>query len=561
MNKKYKICNTSIKDLANKITHNLVILPALQREYIWKQRDICRLFDSLMQGYPINTMMFWKSNNLGQMPISFYKFLKPKYQESVDKNESFNTDFIDDKVFYDIVIDGQQRITSLWIGLCGSYQTPKAKELSYLHLRLDYQPNENDEFKYDFKFLTDSKAEERGKKGEVWFKVNHIISDKNYRANTLKNIKWGNKVAIGMVLDDLYKMIKNPNIINYYEIKNDNIDEVLEVFVRTNSGGYTLKKSDLLMSALTVKWGETNLMNAREYVDEIIREVKDCGYEIDKDWVFNAFLMLTNTNDLSPKPSTFMSEVSQNIFDSREEIKDSIIKAFKIVSNFHLIEKGLTTKLAVIPIAYFISMRKLYNTCTLDTNDYSNVLDQIRKFLFRAIVKNLFEASTYDILKKLRDIIRKESKKAYFPYEEIEQEYDELKITEDDKDKLLLVRKSNAFPILNIIYSLGYRNGLSNMKLEKDEVYDVDHMHPKIEFENQSDMTYDTIVNLELLDKATNRSKNKRSLNQWLQDVEPRERQKLIESHFIEKLPLEHEKFNEFVDGRKKLLKAVLDKL
>lgn len=558
MNKKYKIRNISIKDLANRITHNKVILPALQREYVWKQRDICRLFDSLMQGYPINTMMFWKSNKLDE--ISFYKFLNSQYQESVTKNESFNTNFIDDPVSYDIVIDGQQRITSLWIGLCGSYKTAKAQNPSYLHLRLDPHPNKNDEFKYNFKFLTDAKAKALEKEGEVWFKVNQIL-DKNSRANTLKNIKWGNKVAIGMVLDDLYKMIKNPNIINYYEIKNDNIDEVLEVFVRTNSGGYTLKKSDLLMSALTVKWGETNLMNAREYVDEIIREVKDCGYEIDKDWVFNAFLMLTNTKDLSPKPSTFMSEVSQKIFDSRENIKDSIIKAFKIVSNFHLIEKGLTTKLAMIPIAYFISEKKLYNTSILDTNDYSGVLDNMRKFLFRAIVKNLFEASTYDILKKIRDIIHKEPKKAYFPYEEIEQEYDELKITEDDKDKLLLVRKSNAFPILNIIYSLGRRNGLSNMKLEKDKVYDVDHMHPKIAFENQSDMTYDTVVNLELLDSETNRSKNKQPLDKWLNGVEEATKNLIIDSHYIKDLPLGIEKFDEFVKGRKLLLKAVLDKL
>lgn len=42
----------TIKDALNSLSKNLYVLPAIQREFVWKPEQICRLFDSLMQGYP-----------------------------------------------------------------------------------------------------------------------------------------------------------------------------------------------------------------------------------------------------------------------------------------------------------------------------------------------------------------------------------------------------------------------------------------------------------------------------------------------------------------------------
>ena len=50
----------TIKDALDAMSRNIYVLPAIQREFVWKPDQICRLFDSLMQGYPFGTFLFWK---------------------------------------------------------------------------------------------------------------------------------------------------------------------------------------------------------------------------------------------------------------------------------------------------------------------------------------------------------------------------------------------------------------------------------------------------------------------------------------------------------------------
>ena len=158
----FPISKTSIANLLQKVNHTL-ILPALQRDFVWKPKDICKLFDSLMRGYPINTMMFWQTNQLPNQPISFYQFLHPNYVEG-NNNVNFNTKAVHPSTLYHVVIDGQQRITSLWIGLTGSYKTQRARTASELYLRLD-KAHTNPDLEYDFQFLTPSKLKSNQKIG------------------------------------------------------------------------------------------------------------------------------------------------------------------------------------------------------------------------------------------------------------------------------------------------------------------------------------------------------------------------------------------------------------
>ena len=563
----YNIVPESINVLLNKIGKGELILPSLQREFVWKQKDICKLFDSLMQGYTINTMMFWETQDINNKAVSFYRFLNANYTEgnpnpALDKNLYLSSDK------FKVVIDGQQRLTSLLIGLKGSYKTPKAKNKSYLYLCLETPENLNDgEFKYNFSFLTKTKLELEDK---VWFKVADIDNPSIWK-DTLKRLKDKEKrqEARNMLMQ-LKKQISKKGVVNYYNIANDDIDEVLEIFVRTNSGGYTLKKSDLLMSALTVSWANNKYqLDARNYVKGIIEEVNQngCGFIVDKDWIFNVFLMLSGSA-LGLKPSTFMTnQIPKFIYENRDNIKQSIINAFELVQRFKLLEKGLTTKLAVIPIVYFIYKNKIKSI--LSTDKKNNIYFDIRKYLFRSIVKNLYEASTDDTLKKIRSIIDKSSTKKAFPFQEIENEYSLLKISNDDISEFLRTKKQNAFPILNIIYAL------NNTHLDRTTSYDVDHIHPKLIFTSgqilnvtfrsdedknkaQDKETYDTVLNLELLDYKTNRSKNKESLDEWFKHVDSTEKQQLLDRHFMNNLPQGIQDFGTFVEGRKERLQKVL---
>ncbi len=108
----------TIHQAIERIRKNEYLLPAFQREFVWKPRQIERLFDSLMQGYPISSMLFWKVKENTKADFRFYQFLKKYIEYHLIHNESIETNGVND---FHAVLDGQQRLTALYIGLCGSY--------------------------------------------------------------------------------------------------------------------------------------------------------------------------------------------------------------------------------------------------------------------------------------------------------------------------------------------------------------------------------------------------------------------------------------------------------
>ena len=59
----------TIKETLDQIQSNELVLPAIQREFVWRPEQICRLFDSLMQGYPFGTFLYWQVNRREQRQI------------------------------------------------------------------------------------------------------------------------------------------------------------------------------------------------------------------------------------------------------------------------------------------------------------------------------------------------------------------------------------------------------------------------------------------------------------------------------------------------------------
>lgn len=569
----------SIRDLLAKIPCNNLILPALQREFVWGSRDITKLFDSLLQEYPINTLMFWETSNLPAQPIGFYKFLDPDFTVG-NPNVFFNTGACPPAQTYNVVIDGQQRITSIYVGICGSYKTAKAKNKSELHIRLDKKCSAS-YMVYDFQFLSPSQLSSKSKAGEVWCKVKDVYNPGFNLVRTINALGLVGNVWAEETLTKLFTLFDNKDVINYYCINGKKtLDDVLDIFVRTNSGGYTLTKGDLLLSAMTVNWS-TNVptVSARKYVEDIIDDVKGLGYKIDKDWVLKCFVMLAD-EPLNLNVISFMSsKVCNTIYHNKEEVRKSIYKAFDLVSNWKLLEKGLTTKLAIIPIVYFIYIQKLYSTAILLTNSQKRNYESMRRFVFHSIINNLFEASTDNTLKDVRSIINKFSPSNDFDYSAIEKNISQLKITKSDYPTILGIRKQQAFPILNILYAIAIENGLSTFSLSTGSTYEVDHIHPKKSFEPASlstasfkttndeimakdGATYDTIVNLELLDSSTNKSKNKSTLVSWFKGMNNSTKYKTMSNHFYDKtISIDFSDFGSFINARKVKLEKVLDLL
>lgn len=561
-----QITNKGIRTVLKDIENGHLILPALQREFVWKRRDIENLFDSLLQGFPINTLMFWNVSDIKTETMEFYRFLDADYKEGVSTNQIYSVRDNDRKT---IVIDGQQRLTSLWIAVYGSYTSEKGKNKMYLYLNLDGQlkngDSEDDSINstdnyYNFRFMAESKADNLIANGEHWIKVSDAYSQDFNPVNYILEHHLNDNKFAQDTLQKLADLFRNETILNAYEITDENLQHVLNVFVRTNSGGKPLTKGDLLLSMVTVNWAGGNRENAREYVQGIVNVVADYGYKVDKDWVLSCILYILGKN-IKLSVDNFDKATSERIYHEKENIFKSIEATCRLLNSFGMLERGLTTKLALLPIVYHIFNHNLASkVCTFKKGQMesieSGIYVDMRTWLFRAIVKGFFTSGTNDKLTKIQKIQSDKGKADYFPVTEIISEVSSLSINlnvnDELIDELMATEKKNAFSVLNIIYSSSRDMSFLEAKTE----YDIDHIHAQAQFDkNSGDNRYDTIANLQLLNFRENRSKNDTSLQEWWNGKSDGEKRNyLLPKTFNTQIA----GFDDFFNGRSRWLKGIL---
>lgn len=109
----------SIKTAIDNIDSNKYLITAIQRKFVWSHEKIENLFDSIMRDYPINSFMFWQITDKEiKNTFKFYKFITHYRQRYHEDNEDIVTKGFED---FSAIIDGQQRLTSIYVGLKGSY--------------------------------------------------------------------------------------------------------------------------------------------------------------------------------------------------------------------------------------------------------------------------------------------------------------------------------------------------------------------------------------------------------------------------------------------------------
>ena len=108
--KKAEYYEETISDVIKRIDSNQLFLPALQRKFVWKTEQIEGLFDSIMQGYPIGTFLFWELNDKNAIQnYLFYEFVDHYHQRNTRNEEAK----LPGRNKIISVLDGQQRLTSL----------------------------------------------------------------------------------------------------------------------------------------------------------------------------------------------------------------------------------------------------------------------------------------------------------------------------------------------------------------------------------------------------------------------------------------------------------------
>ena len=317
----------TIKEAVENIEKNEYLLPAIQREFVWSSEQIEWLFDSIMRGYPISSFLFWKVEGNTKNEHKFYKFLNSYREKFNTHNEEISTDGLSN---FDAVLDGQQRLTSLYIALKGSYayklprkrweNTEENMPTRHLYLNITKRLEDTEDGReYEFKFLKkqDTNEQELYKDNEnnIWFKVGKILNYENEEIFDESLEKFENKYS-KQCLRRLRRVIMEKGIINYYLEEEQNYDKALNIFIRINSGGEPLNFSDLLMSVAVSHWTQ-----AREEINNLVDNIRDKGFSIQKDFILKVFLYLYN-KDIRFKVKNF----NQNSVDILKKEWKSIRK-------------------------------------------------------------------------------------------------------------------------------------------------------------------------------------------------------------------------------------------
>ena len=571
----------TVANIIQKIDYQTLLLPAIQREFVWKHNEIELLFDSLMRNYPIGSLLLWKVNGENKKSHRFYLILKRFREKYKTHCEEVNTLTVPD---FEAVLDGQQRLTALYLGLKGSYayKMPRIHWLDNeyalptrkLYLKItEYAPQDDTEENvsdddgrlYDFKFLSNDDLE--GLKTEEWFEVGNILRlQGTYKLNSyIKEKGWDNNEFINETLSKLHDIIHVTPIINYYLEDDPDYNKALNIFIRINSGGEKLDYSDMIMSTLIASWPY-----ARDEISNLIEEIWDSyGFEINKDLILRAYLLIFS-NDIKFRVTNFSPDNAMEFQKYWGNIRNSIVTSFELIRDFGYTEQSLTSKNAVLPIVYYLFKSGKTKNYTHKEVAYKEDWAIIKKWFHAVLLHRIFGGQADAILKVIREPIKEsiDENKPIFPAQSIAIRLSKTRksITVDDEfiENLLYTRYEDryAFPILALLYPhLDYKNG----------DFHKDHIHPKSGFtksnlkksgienaKGDSDWYfakkdyYNGIVNLQMLDGNQNISKGDQALKDWVSSASVDLKKQMIPDI------LELEKFEEFVDTRWDILKEKL---
>lgn len=530
----------TIKEAIDNIHNRKYLLPAIQRKFTWSSSQVEMLFDSILRGYPINSFMLWKiaDENI-KSNYKFYEFIREFREFYKENNIDIDTTATND---FEAVIDGQQRLTSLYIGLRGSYayKMPRKwwrddeENLPTRHLYLNIASAINQQYDnqkyYDFRFLSSRDLIRYSDKDEYhWFEVRKILElddDQKVKSYINKNNLSDNDYAYD-TLSTLYKRIHSEKLINYYVEEEQEPDKVLEIFIRTNSGGTPLSFSDLLMSIASANWKK---IDARKEIEDLVNKVYSIGrpgFLINKDFILKTCLVLCAENIKFQLKNFGYDNVE--IFEANwSEIKKSVIAGFELIERLGFNDKTFRAKNAAIPIICYIYYNKLSNKISDATYD-SKDRELIARWINLSFIKSIFGGQTDRVLVILRKVLRKKLGKN-FPLKEIIDTFKRdparnYTLDDDFIDGLLSSQyeSNEALYTLLLLYPhLDYYN----------QNFHKDHLHPASFFKNDSNIdkyipkssiefaknkeNWNSVLNLQLLNGQMNQSKQDKTLKDWV---------------------------------------------
>jgi len=538
-----------------------------------------------MRGYPISSFLFWELQEQNREKWESYTFINTATYGGTH-NEIANTNGVHQLT---LVLDGQQRLTSLLIGLKGAYvvkrkykrvNNPEAwsKQQLYLNIMKDPIAEEaegDEEYGVHYGFAFHEKAPDATTETH-WIKVGKILDfDSETKFEDFKEAlldalpEQTTKKQLSIArrnLERLYRAVWKDEVVAYYTETDQDYDRVLDIFVRANEGGTKLSKSDLLLSLVTSKW----VGNAREeiygFVDRINSDLTRKN-EFDKDFIMKSCLVLTDLS-VKYKVENFNNKNLTLIEKNWRQIKSSIEHGVDLSNYFGVDRDNLTSANALIPIIYYLSKQPkqtLRGTTPFDKRNATN----IRRWLLLVLLNNVFGGSSDTMLQTIREVLQKHGLLGKdFPVKAINEAiakkgrsaaFDRYSL---DSILSLTYHDSESFLALSLLYD---ENGWGTMMYQKD------HIFPRNCFSTQRlaaagikgtrlsryQNLQHKLGNLNLILASENQGKSDEEFEKWLKSRDKSFRKKHLIPNNTALYSLD--RFEEFVEARERLIRARLE--
>lgn len=399
------------------------------------------------------------------------------------------------------VIDGQQRMTALYIGLRGTYAYRMPRKWLkdneenlptrslYLIFNNNVAADDERNMTYNFKFLSDKDLKSFTNEVDL-FKVGNIY--KYQDADDLEEAIAKYPRNARRTLRRLRQVVFSDQLINYYQEEVQDLDSVLDIFIRTNSGGEPLSFSNLLMSFTTATWGkdENDSKDARKLFDELIKEVANEDFFISSDFILKSCLVLFCDN-IKFRIQNFDKDTVRKFGENWERVHSCIINTFLLLKKWGFNDSTLRAKNAVIPLVQYLFVNNIGGEILKD-HKHNEEKKAMRKWLSISLMKGVFGGQSDRVLLTIKKVLDENAGIKTFPFEQIKEVFSgddakSLTLSEGVIDSILETQYNspNSYAILTLLYShLDFDGGIK---------YHQDHLHPASKFRKLKEKDFSSL--------------------------------------------------------------------
>ena len=365
-------------------------LPNIQRPFVWSEEQIGRLFDSIMREYPIGSLLVWKTKET----VKHRKFID-NYHHDIKLTDFYVAENARSKM---MVLDGQQRLQSLFIGLKGSYSGTD-RELYFDVLSGDVTAPEDIRYRFAFHAKADAVW--------PWVRFKDIVFERNKLDMQIAQdierraplpLENGQREKLQINVARARQEFVNDDNVTFQELDGiDNpdaytIDDIVEIFIRANSGGTKLGKSDLLFSLLISSWED-----ADGELEGLLEILNEGGFDFDRDFVLKSCLTVLGKGARYDVAKFRDGTTKEEIIAKWEEISEAIkaVRDFVVSKTYIRTDKALPSYLALIPLIYY-----RYHYPQKFAAAIANTAEP-QEYLLRSLLTGVFSGSPDNLIDKI----------------------------------------------------------------------------------------------------------------------------------------------------------------